>query len=72
MFWDAQLIAPTGTIGGGNTVFTFSSMPRVLLLFRNGQLQLPGAGNDFTQSGSTITFTNAPSSGDTLMALVGW
>jgi len=72
MFWDAQLVVPTGTVGGGNTVFTFFMAPRILLLFRNGQLQLPGVGNDFVQSGSKITFTNAPLSTDTLMALIGW
>jgi hypothetical protein len=72
MFWDAQLIVPTGTIGGGNTIFTFPTSPRVLLLFRNGLLINVGVGNDYTLSGSQITFATAPNVGDNLMALVGW
>ena len=72
MFWDAQLIVPTALPGGGDTIFYFASAPRILLLFRNGLLQTPGAGNDFIQSGPQITFTTAPLAGDDLIALVGW
>jgi hypothetical protein len=64
-------VVPTGTVNGGNTVFTLSpapSPPESLKLTRNGLVQKPGT--DFTLSGGTITFTaNAtPQTGDTLLA----
>jgi hypothetical protein len=56
---------PTGTINGTNTTFTLSAAPSPassLLLFLNGVEQLPGT--DYTLSGSTITYINAPVAGD--------
>ncbi len=64
-------VVPTGTVNGGNTVFTLSpapSPPESLKLTRNGLVQKPGT--DFTLSGGTITFTTnaTPQTGDTLLA----
>ncbi len=45
----------------GNAVFTLLSAPTstsVIWLYVNGILQTYGAGNDFTISGSTITFNS--------------
>lgn len=52
---------PAGTVGGGNTVFTLSQTPvagsvHVYLADR----MTPGAGNDYTISGTTITFAFPP------------
>jgi hypothetical protein len=67
------MCVPAGTLDGTNKIFTLPVLsPRVLLLFRNGQLLLNGSSNDFTYSGSQITFTNAPISGDVLQAIAGW
>jgi hypothetical protein len=56
---------PAGTINGSNTVFTLANTPvagseHVLL---DGIERDPGAGNDYTISGVTITFATAPISG---------
>ena len=57
---------PTGTVGGGNKVFTLASAPVVGSenVFLNGLLQDVGAGNDYTISGVTVTFETAPLTGD--------
>jgi hypothetical protein len=57
---------PTGTINGSNPTFTLSGSPSVIMLFKNGQLMLQGAGNDFTLSTNTITYVTAsiPVAGD--------
>lgn len=57
---------PTGTINGSNTIFTLAYTPvsGSEEVFLNGILQDPGAGNDYTISGNTITFASAPISGD--------
>ena len=60
---------PTGTVNGVNTVFTLPGTPGLLLLFKNGLLQNPGVGNDYTITGGTITFTYAPATGSTLLAV---
>lgn len=57
---------PTGTIDGANTTFTLANTPIATSeeVFLNGVLQEPGAGNDYTISGGTITYLTAPISGD--------
>lgn len=57
----------TGTINGANTTFTLANTPAnisggvsSLMLFYAGTLLKPGAGNDYTLSGSTITMLWAP------------
>lgn len=54
------LETPTGTINGSNTSFTITQTPLAnsLMLFFNGQLLKENT--DFTLSGTTITFTVAP------------
>jgi hypothetical protein len=61
---------PGGAINGTNTTFTLANTPQVgsLCLYWNGQIQEPGAGNDYTISGSTITMLFTPLSGDKLRA----
>lgn len=60
---------PSGTINGSNTSFTLANTPTSGSehLFLNGILQKSGAGNDYTISTNTITFTTAPVSGDVLL-----
>ena len=57
---------PAGTLNGTNTVFTLAATPTVGSeeVFLNGLLQEPGAGNDYTISGATITYLTAPVSTD--------
>ena len=51
----------TGVIDGANTAFGIASAPIGLFqLFMNGILQEPGAGNDYTMTGTSITMTPAP------------
>jgi hypothetical protein len=60
---------PGGTVNGSNVTFTLAHAPSPatsLKLFDNGVLQIQGA--DYTLSGLTITFTNAPTTGDELVA----
>jgi hypothetical protein len=61
---------PTGTINGVNTTFTLANTPiaGTEQIFLNGVLQEPGAGNDYTISGPTITYLAAPLTGDRLKA----
>ena len=63
---------PSGTIGGGNTAFTIAHNPAGtgadLMLFLNGLLQVRGGSNDYTISGTNITFNTAPESGSVLLA----
>lgn len=61
---------PTGTVDGTNTSFTLAHTPvsGTETLFLNGLLQEPGAGNDYTISGATITYLAAPLVGDRLRA----
>ena len=60
---------PSGTINGSNVTFTLTATPTLLLFYRNGMLQLPGSGNDYTISGSTITMAVAPLTGTVLEAV---
>jgi hypothetical protein len=59
---------PSGSINGSNTAFTLANTPvsGSVQVFRNGQLQLSGAGNDYTISGATITYEYAPVTGEVL------
>jgi hypothetical protein len=61
---------PSGTINGSNVTFTLAATPvaGTEQLFLNGILQEPGAGNDYTISGATITYLTAPATGDRLKA----
>jgi hypothetical protein len=61
---------PAGAINGSNTSFTLASNPTVNTeqVFLNGLLLEPGAGNDYTISGATITMLSAPLTGDRLKA----
>lgn len=61
---------PGGTVNGSNTAFTLANTPQVssLELFLNGMLLEPGAGNDYTVSGTAVTMLFAPLSGDKLRA----
>jgi hypothetical protein len=58
--------APSGSVNGTNAVYTLAATPvsGSESVFLNGILQEPGAGNDYTISGGTITFADAPVSGD--------
>lgn len=61
---------PSGTINGVNAVFTLAHTPSPaasLKLYLNGAFQTAG-GEDYTLSGLTITFVNAPVSGSILRA----
>lgn len=59
-----------GTINGTNTAFTLATAPAVasLDLKLNGVTLEPGAGNDYTISGTAITMLFAPVTGDKLRA----
>ena len=54
---------PSGTINGSNTAFTITA-PTLgfFLLILNGAVQTPG-GEDYTRSGSTVTYATAPPTG---------
>lgn len=57
---------PTGSINGTNTAFTLSATPAnaaAVNCYLNGVWQQQGAGNDYTISGSAITYLAAPASG---------
>lgn len=56
---------PSGTVNGSNATFTLASAPVAskVLVFRNGLLQIEGGGEDYTISGTTITFVVAPGVG---------
>jgi hypothetical protein len=59
---------PTGSVNSSNVTFTLASAPTANTeeVFLNGLLQEPGAGNDYTISGATITMLTAPVTGDRL------
>jgi hypothetical protein len=61
---------PSGLTNNSNTVFTLANTPILdkQSIFLNGVLQKPGAGNDYTISGATITFNDAPKNNDVLLA----
>lgn len=57
---------PSGAVNGSNTTYTLANTPVAGTehLYLNGILQEPGAGNDYTISGGTITYLVAPITGD--------
>ena len=57
---------PSGLVNGTNTSYTLANTPvsGTEQVYLNGMLQEPGAGNDYTISGATITYLTAPLSGD--------
>lgn len=59
---------PSGSVNGANVTFTLANTPLAGTeeVFLNGLLQDPGAGNDYTISGGTITYLTAPLTGDKL------
>lgn len=59
---------PSGAVDGTNTTFTLANTPTAgsEMGFLNGLLQEPGAGNDYTISGATVTMLTAPATGDRL------
>ena len=63
---------PTGTVDGVNDTFTLAYAPIVssLIVLRNGIVQEAGTGNDYTLSGSVITFEAGalPQTGDKVRA----
>jgi len=60
---------PTGAINGVNTTYTLANSPtnNTEQIFLNGVLQEPG-GEDYTISGNSITFVDAPETGDRIRA----
>ena len=58
-----NLEVPSGNMNGSNMVFTLAHTPvsGSVQVFWNGLLMKPGTGNDYTISGSTITFITATS-----------
>lgn len=61
---------PSGTVNGSNTAFGLANTPvsGTVSLYLNGVRLQPGAGNDYTLSGATITMLYAPATGDQLLA----
>lgn len=60
---------PGGTINGSNTAFTIANalVAGTEELYLNGVLQQSGSGNDYTISGTSITYATAPATNDTLL-----
>lgn len=60
---------PAGARDGANTTFTLANAPQggTVRVYLNGVRQQAGAGNDYTISGSTITYLAAPLTGDILL-----
>jgi len=68
---------PGGVVNGINVTFTLVLIPSpaaALMLFINGMLQRVGTENDFTLSGSTITFEAGaiPQTGDIILGTYGY
>jgi len=60
---------PSGAINASNTSFALAHTPTSgIQLYLNGVLQQPGSGKDYALSGTTITMTAAPNTGDVLLA----
>lgn len=58
---------PSGAVDGSNTVFTVVGPANNVIVTLNGLVQRPGVGNDYTITGNTITFEDAPVSGDVIL-----
>jgi hypothetical protein len=61
--------APLGSIGGSNRNFSIANIPNpnTEQVFLNGVLQNAGSDNDYVLSGTTITFSIPPQSGDVIL-----
>ena len=59
----------SGNCNGAQTDFTLDSTPiaNSVQVFLNGQYQTEGSGKDYTLSGTTVSFTTAPLTGDILV-----
>jgi len=59
---------PSGSINGSNTTFTIANTPTsgTEKVFLNGLHQQSGGSNDYTISGTTITYVVAPEAGDVI------
>lgn len=59
---------PSGSVNGSNVTYTLANTPvaGTVRVFLNGLRQKVGAGNDYTISGSTITYLTAPLTGDVI------
>ena len=68
--WFVANETPAGTANGVNVTFTLATTPYTgtVEVYLNGILQDPGAGNDYTISGGTITMLSAPIASDKLRA----
>lgn len=69
---EADVIAneiPSGDINGANTDYTLANTPEsnTVQVYLNGLLQEPGSGKDYQLSGTTISFSTAPDSGDIIL-----
>ena len=66
---DIQMEDESSSCDGVTTVFTLSNTPvaNSVQVFLNGLLQQNGGGKDYTQSGTSITFTVAPITNDILV-----
>lgn len=61
---------PTLVQVGSSATWTLSvAFTADAMVFRNGELLAPGADNDYTTSGNSITFAIAPSPGDNLIVM---
>ena len=60
---------PTGAINSINTVYTLANTPiaGTVRVYLNGLRQFEGVGNDYTISGTTITFNKAPRTNSVLL-----
>lgn len=68
---DAEI--PAGVVDGANKVFTLQRTPNPassLILIRNGLIVSEGV--DYTLSGQTVTFVEAPTPGDVMRAWYRW
>ena len=62
---------PTGDLDGVDVTYTLANTPSPaasLKVYLNGVRQNEGGSNDYTLSGSTITFASAPISTDVILA----
>lgn len=66
---DIKFEDESANCNGVTTGFTLASTPvtNSVQVFLNGLLQQSGSGKDYTLSGTTVTFSTAPASGDILL-----
>jgi hypothetical protein len=57
---------PSGLVNSSNTIFNVTWNPVLIFVFVNRLFQIPGV--DYILLGSTITFTTAPTSGESIYA----